>query len=107
MDPPEDGGRRLVADLEKSGWRPIVQFEGLPAHVFVEYRRLDKDHVAVHLVNYAPEKQVDGVRLVLSRGEEAEFEEPLGDRPAKVKVGSDGAIPGFGMYAVVTVATRD
>ena len=106
VDPPEDGGRRLVADLEKSGWRPPARFEGLPAHVFAEYRRLDKDHVAVHLVNYAPEKQVDGVRLALARGESAEFEEPLCERPAKVKVGPDGAIPGFGMYAVVTVATR-
>jgi hypothetical protein len=60
----------------------------------------------VHLVNYAPEKQVDGVRLALARGESAEFEEPLCERPAKVKVGSDGALPKFGMYAVVTVATR-
>jgi len=34
------------------------------------------------------------------------FEEPLGERPEKAKVGPDGALPGFGMYAIVTVATR-
>ena len=106
VDPPEDGGRRLVADLAKVGWRPLVRFEGLPAHVFAEYRRLDDGNVVVHLVNYAPEKPIDGARLVLANGEEAEFEEPFGDRPAKVKVGPDGALPKFGMYAVVTVATR-
>ena len=60
----------------------------------------------MHLVNYVPERPVDGVRLVLSRGEETEFEEPFGEQVAKAKVGPDGALPRFGMYAIVTVATR-
>ena len=106
VDPPADGGKALVDDLARAGWAPPVRLEGLPPHVFVEYRRLGNGKIAVHLVNYVPEKQVDGVRLALGRGEEAEFEEPLGERPAKAKVGPDGALPGFGMYAIVTVATR-
>ena len=106
VDPPRDGGRRLVADLEKSGWRPPVRFEGLPPCVFAEYRRLGDGKVAIHLVNYAPEKQVDGARLVLGSGEDAEFEEPFCEQPAKAKIGLDGALPKFGMYAIVTVATR-
>lgn len=106
VDPPADGGKALVDDLAKAGWVPPVRFEGLPPHVFAEYRRLRNGKIAVHLVNYVPEKQVDGARLVLGRGEEAEFEEPFGDRPAKAKVGPDGALPRFGMYAIVTVATR-
>lgn len=103
VDPPKDGGRGLVADLERSGWRPLVRFEGLPPSVFAEYRRLGNGKVAVHLVNYVPEKRVDGVRLVLGRGGEAEFEEPFGERTAKSKVGPDGALPEFGMYAIATV----
>ncbi len=106
MDPPKDGGRALVADLEKSGWRPPVRFEGLPPHVIAEYRSLDNGKVAIHLVNYAPEKPINGVRLVLGRGEEAEFEEPFGESAAKVKVGPDGALPKFRMYAVVTAMKR-
>ena len=106
VDPPMDGGRALVADLAKTGWEPPVRFEGLPPHVFAEYRRLGDGKIAVHLVNYVPERPVDGVRLVLSRGEEAEFEEPFGEQAAKAKVGPDGALPRFGMYAVVTVMTR-
>ena len=106
VDPPADGGKALVDDLAKAGWVPPVRFEGLPPHVFAEYRRLRNGKIAVHLVNYVPEKQVDGARLVLGRGEEAEFEEPFGERPAKAKVGPDGALPKFGMYAIVTVAAR-
>ena len=103
VDPPADGGRALMADLMAAGWTPPVRFEGLPPHVFAEYRRLDNGNVAVHLVNYAPEMQVEGVRFALASGESAEFEEPFGERPAKIKVGRDGALPRFGMYAVVTV----
>ena len=106
VDPPEDGGRRLVADLGKAGWRPLVRFEGLAPCVFAEYRSMGEGKVAVHLVNYAPESPVGGVRLVLASGEEAWFEEPFGENAAKVKVGPDGALPGFGMYAVVTVVTK-
>ena len=106
VDPPKDGGRGLVADLEKAGWRPLVRFEGLPPTVFTEYRRLGNGKIAVHLVNYAPEKPVDGVRLILGRGEEARFEEPFGEKAATVKVGPDGALPAFAMYALVTVEAR-
>ena len=106
VDPPADGGKALIGDLAKAGWVPPVRFEGLPPHVFAEYRRLGSGKIAVHLVNYVPEKQVDGARLLLTHGESAEFEEPLCERPAKVKVGPDGTLPKFGMYAVVTVATR-
>ena len=106
IDPPKDGGRELLADLEKAGWRLPIRFEGLPPYVFAEYRRLNGGKIAVHLVNDAPEKPVGNARLVLERGESAEFEEPFGDPPSKVNVGSDGALPKFGMYAIVTVATR-
>ena len=99
---PPDGGKALMDDLAKVGWSSSIRFDGLPPHLFTEYRCLDDGNVVVHLVNYAPEVQIDGVRLVLSRGEEAEFEEPFGERPAKAKVGPDGALPKFGMYAVVT-----
>ena len=106
VDPPKDGGRALVADLEKSGWRPPVRFEGLPPHVFAEYRRLPSGGIAVHLLNYDPAHRVEGAKMILPSGRTATVEEPFGDKVAKVAVGSDGALPPFGMYAVVTVERK-
>ena len=106
VDPPKDGGRALVADLEKSGWRPTVRFEGLPPHVFTEYRRLPSGGIAVHLLNYDPVRRVEGAKIFLPAGRTATVEEPFGEKAAKVAVGPDGALPPFGMYAVVTVMPR-
>lgn len=104
VDPPKDGGKALMSDLEKAGWRSPVAFEGLPAHVFVEYRRLRTGAIVAHLVNYIPETPVKGVRLCLKDGERATLEEPLADRPQTVQIGADGKLPNFGMYAIVTIA---
>ena len=106
VDPPKDGGRALVADLEKSGWHPPVRFEGLPPHVFAEYRRLPSGGIAVHLLNYDPAHRVEGAKMFLPAGMTATVEEPFGETAAKVAVGPDGALPSFGMYAVVTVMTK-
>ena len=106
VDPPKDGGRALVADLEKSGWRPPVRFEGLPPHVFAEYRRLPSGGIAVHLLNYDPAHRVEGAKMILPSGRTATVEEPFGDKVAKVAVGLDGALPTFGMYAVVTIMPK-
>ena len=103
MNPPKDGGCALVADLKKSGWRPPVRFEGLPPHVFAEYRRLPTGGIAVHILNYDPANSVEAAKIVLPPGMSATVEEPFGERPAKAKVGPDGALPKFGMYAVVTI----
>ena len=103
VNPPKDGGCALVADLERSGWRPPVRFEGLPPRVFAEYRRLPTGGIAVHLLNYDPANSVEAAKIVLPPGMSATVEEPFGERPAKAKVGPDGALPKFGMYAVVTI----
>ena len=106
VNPPKDGGRALVADLTKSGWRPSVRFEGLPPHVFAEYRRLPSGGMAVHLLNYDPAHRVEGAKMFLPAGMTATVEEPFGETAAKVAVGPDGALPSFGMYAVVTVMMK-
>ena len=106
VNPPKDGGRALVADLEKSGWRSPVRFEGLPPHVFAEYRRLPSGGIAVHLLNYDPAHRVEGAKMILPSGRTATVEEPFGEKAAKVEIGPDGALPPFGMYAVVTVMPR-
>ena len=106
VNPPKDGGRALVADLEKSGWRPHVRFEGLPPHVFAEYRRLASGGIAVHLLNYDPAHRVEAAKIFLPPGRTATVEEPFGEKTGKVEVGPDGALPTFGMYAVVTVVTK-
>ena len=106
VDPPKDGGRALVVDLEKSGWRPPVRFEELPPHVFAEYRRLPSGGIAVHLLNYDPAHRVEGAKMILPSGRTATVEEPFGEKVAKVAVGSDGALPTFGMYTVVTIMPK-
>lgn len=99
---PRDGGRALMADLESVGYRAPVEFRNLPPHVFAEYRMLKGGRIAVHLLNYAPERKVEGV-LVDLRGASGEFSEPLreGGRPAAVP--TDGKLPAFGMYAMLVV----
>ncbi len=103
VNPPKDGGRALVADLEKTGWRPPVRFEGLPPHVFAEYRRLPSGEIAVHLLNYDPATNVEAAKILLQPGMTATIEEPFGEKAAKVELGADGALPTFGMYALVTI----
>ena len=60
----------------------------------------------MHLLNYDPAHRVEAVKMILPSGWAAAVEEPFGEKVAKVAVGSDGALPPFGMYAVVTVVTR-
>lgn len=104
VPPPADGGMALMEDLRKVGWRPPVSFENMPPHVFAEYRQLADGRLAVHLVNYRPEEPIADARLVVPEGGTAVFEEPFGAHPRKVTLGKDGALPTFGMYAVIVVA---
>ena len=94
-----------MADLMSVGYKAPVEFHGLPPHVFAEYRTLADGRIAVHLVNYALDKKVEGVSIDL-RGASCEFSEPLreGDRP--VSVGTDGKLPAFGMYAMLVVEVK-
>ena len=102
VPPPKDGGRALMADLASAGYKPPVEFRNLPPHVFAEYRTLGDGRMAVHLVNYALDKKVEGVSIDL-HGASCDFSEPLreGDRP--VAVGADGKLPAFRMYALLVV----
>ena len=105
VPPPKDGGRALMADLASVGYKAPAEFRGLPPHVFAEYRALADGRMAVHLVNYALDKKVEGVSVDL-HGASGEFSEPLreGDRP--VAVGADGKLPAFGMYALLVVEMK-
>ena len=104
IPPPKDGGRALMADLAKVGWRAPVAFANLPPHVLAEYRRRSDGRLAVHLVNYAPERPIAGARLVLPSGAKAVFEEPFGADAAPKAVAADGRLPDFAYYALVEVA---
>jgi len=106
VPPPKDGGLALMADLASAGYKAPVEFHGLPPHVLAEYRMLADGGMAVHLVNYAPYKKVEGVSVDL-HGASCEFSEPLreGDRP--VSVAADGKLPAFGMYALLKCGTAD
>ena len=101
VPPPKDGGRALMADLAKVGWRAPVRFEGLPPHVFAEYRLMANGSLAVHLVNYDPDHPATNARVV--QGGKVTFEEPFG-ADASVRTLPEGAtIPPFKFYALLTV----
>ena len=53
--------------------------------------------------HYDPAHRVEAAKMFLPSELAATVEEPFGEKTAKVEVGSDGALPTFGMYAVVTV----
>ena len=95
-----------MADLKRVGWRAPVDFENLPPHVFAEYRRLASGALAIHLVNYSPETPVRGARLRLPPGRTASLETPF-ERQAQARpLGADGALPDFGLYALITVGGK-
>ena len=103
VPPPADGGKALMADLLATGWTPPVRFEGLPPHVFAEYRRMASGALAVHLVNYASPRPVEGARIVLPSGKSATVEEPFGADASARPLSADGALPAFAEYLLVTV----
>ena len=106
VPPPKDGGKALLADLAKVGWKAPVRFEGLPECVLAEYRSLPDGGLAVHLVNYDPAHPVDGAKVRLAEGETATFEEPFGDDASKRAIAKDGALPRFVRYALVVTGRK-
>ena len=70
VEPPKDGGRALMADLQNTGWKPKVRIEGVPQFVFVEIKRMPKG-CAVLFMNYNPREPVSGARVVTPSGEVA------------------------------------
>ena len=103
VDAPADGGKALLSDLAKVGWKAPVEFDGLPPHVFAEYRRLQDGSLAVHLVNYMPEKPVTGAKIAIPGGSRATVETPFGADPSSKLVPTDGSLPEFVEYALLTV----
>ena len=103
VPPPADGGKALLDDLAKVGWKPPVRLEGLPPCVFAEYRRMSDGRLAVHLVNYDSKHPVRNARILLDAGASATFEEPFGDNGALRNVPENGALPAFSRYALIVV----
>ena len=103
VPPPKDGGKALMADLAKVGWKAPAAFAGLPPHVFAEYRRMPSGALAIHLVNYDPAHKVAGARIVLPSGKSATAEEPFGADSASHALSADGTLPPFAEYLLVVV----
>jgi hypothetical protein len=101
VDAPHDNGKALLGDLAKVGWKAPVEFEGLPAHVFAEYRRLEDGSLAVHLINYMPEVPVSGARIVIPNEKHATVEVPFGADESVKNVCSGDSLPTFAEYALV------
>ncbi|MDZ7616607.1 MAG: hypothetical protein U1E05_06350, partial [Patescibacteria group bacterium] len=111
---PTDGGRRLLADLDKL-WTPALRIEA-PETVFVEVKRGDRQ-TAVHLLNYASEPVAKGVRVEVASDPfgpfDGTFAAPMEDlAPARLApVEQAGGrsrldLPGFHDYAVVTLSKQ-
>ena len=62
---PKDGGDRLVADLEKIGFKTPYELKGVPAWVMAEVRRTGNGY-AINLVNYCPSRPMKGVKVAAS-----------------------------------------
>lgn len=103
---PRDGGRALMADLVKAGYRAPVVLDGFPPHVSAEYRRLPDGRLAVHLVNYDIQHPVRGGRVVLSNGMRASFELPFEEKTPCGEVATNGVLPEFGLYALIVVDSK-
>ena len=103
LPPPEDGGKALMADLLATGWTPPVRFEGLPPHVFAEYRRMPSGALAVHLVNYDPAHPIQGARIIPQPGRTATAEAPFESDASVHRLPADGTLPSFAEYLLVTV----
>ena len=103
VPPPEDGGKALMADLLATGWTPPLRFEGLPPHVFAEYRRMASGALAVHLVNYDPARPVRGARIIPPPGRSATAEAPFEADASARQLPADGTLPSFAEYLLVTV----
>ena len=106
VPPPTDGGKALLDDLAKVGWKAPVRFEGLPPYVLAEYRRMPDGRLAVHLVNYDSKHPVRNAQILLDADATATFEEPFGDNDALRSVPKDGALPAFTRYALIIVDQR-
>ena len=103
IDAPADGGKALMADLAKTGWKPPVEFTGLPPYVFAEYKRLSDGSLAVHLVNMMPEEPISHAKIILPAGMKAAAEVPFGGDASVRDVAAEGSLPQFVEYLLITV----
>jgi len=104
VDPPADGGKALMDDFARTGWKPAVAVENAPPRVLTEMKKT-ADGYLVHLLNYDPARPVSGVKIRCPAAHALTWSTPFekavqGPRPAK-----DGAyeLPTFAQYAVISV----
>jgi len=106
--PPEDGGRRLMADIH-SLWQPVIRIEAL-TNVLTEIKR-GEDGFSVHFLNYASGHVPKGVRIAFDGdvvgAVQCTFAAPMEGRemtaiPVAPDVqGRHVSLPQFADYAVV------
>ena len=102
---PKDGGRALMADLQRAGYRELVVFEGLPPCVAAEYRRLPDGRMAVHLINFDVNHPIEGALVKSPSGMRITIETPF--ETVVRAPASDGAFLSFGLYALLTVGAGE
>jgi hypothetical protein len=106
---PEDGGRRLIQDLDTLA-PPRIRVQAPPS-VFAEVKRAGRSWY-IHLVNYAAEPVARGARIQFSTGEfdgaACAIAAPMEGRDAAPASIQGGVIdvPPFTDYAVVSVTQK-
>ncbi|MDD4016442.1 MAG: hypothetical protein PHV28_00730 [Kiritimatiellae bacterium] len=107
--PPADGGRALMADLAKTGFKGEVEVVNCPQTTFADIRKT-ADGYAVLMLNYAPEKPVTGATVRVPAGAKSvctlPFEPGTNETLSKsLPVSSESTItlPDFRTCAVVVI----
>lgn len=98
---PVDGGRRLLAEVARTGWTSPVRLVNAPPCVFAEFKRTAKGY-AVHLLNYNPQTPAAGVKVEVPGAKRITFLEPYGT-DVSVREAKDGSLPAFAQYALVEI----
>ena len=100
---PKDGGKALMADLDKVGYAPSIRVRNAPPHVFAEIKRTEKGG-AIFLLNYNPDEAVTGISVQVPGTRKVRFAAPFDETPASVELElADGAcvLPAFSRAAVI------
>ncbi len=100
---PRDGGKALMADLDKVGYAPPVRVLDVPPHVFAEIKRTEKGF-AVFLLNYNPDAAVEGATIRVAGASRVCFEAPFEDLPVATDLEASGGacrLPVFHRAAVI------
>lgn len=100
--PPEDGGKRLMADLAEVGFASAVSVPSLPEQVLAEMKKTSVGY-AVHFLDYDPSTPVSGAALRVPGGSKVLFRGMDGRCIELRESGGAVGLPDFEEYSLAEV----